>query len=129
MVLIEWIVDFIEFFREIIFLFFVVAFWNIFTGRMRVRDILGIFIPRLRQNRTQRPANGRSYTYYDDDESYSSHQSHLSDEPLYTHQYDDDEGRREYDSPGDFIMNGSPDEFDYTNENHVAAYESYDDYK
>jgi hypothetical protein len=116
MSIIEWIVDAIVFFREIIAIFIVIFIWKFITGQTKWN----------RRNSAHRSYhNEQNYDY--DDSSHINHQNYSSDEPLYQNHYEEQE-QREYDSAGDFLVNGNMSDFDYENAYHRQAADSLDPY-
>lgn len=113
MSIIEEIVDAIIFFREIIAIFIVIFIWKFITGQTKWN---------------RRHSAHRSHQNYDyDDSSQGNHQNSFSDEQLNQNYYEEQE-QREYDSAGDFLVNGNMSDFDYENEYHRQAADSLDPY-
>lgn len=106
MSLINLIIDFIVFFREIIVIAIVAYIWF-----------------RIRGERS----NEDTYYYEDEDEDVYYH-NHLTDEPFYQNQSTQSE-QRQYNSPGDFLVNGSLSDFDHTNIHHREAANSFNSYR
>lgn len=127
MALFEWVFDILEFGKELLVLIVVVTAWNIFTGKTRLRDVLGIFIPRFRNQGHYRSGNSNQF-YGDHSTGFGNRFTQTSDEPLYSNDYEEEE-KREYDSPGDYLLNGRMDEFDPYDLNHVVAADEMNSYK
>lgn len=119
MELFTWITDFIEVARSVVAVIFLLLIWNIFTGKVRVGDILRFFIPHFGSSTASYSNNDKTFSRQEDE-----WQEREEEYPITGY-----ERETRYRDAGDYLMNGSISDFDPTNLHHIEAAESLDPYK